>query len=39
MATLTIGDTFTTMKSGYVGVITNIIDPADNGHTVLRRRL
>ena len=35
MATLTIGDTFTTMKSGYVGVITNIIDPADNGHTVL----
>ena len=35
MATLTIGDTFTTRKSGYVGVITDIIDPADNGHTVL----
>jgi hypothetical protein len=35
MATLTIGETFTTRKSGYVGVITDIIDPADNGHTVL----
>jgi hypothetical protein len=35
MATLTIGDTFTTRKSGYVGTITDIIDPAENGHTVL----
>ena len=35
MATLTIGDTFTTRKSGYVGQITAIIDPAENGHTVL----
>ena len=35
MATLTIGDMFTTQKSGYVGRITDIISPADNGHTVL----
>ena len=36
MATLNIGDMFTTQKSGYVGRINDIISPAENGHTVLQ---
>jgi hypothetical protein len=35
MATINIGDTFTTQKSGYTGIVTDIISPAENGHTVL----
>ena len=30
-----IGQQFTTLKSGYTGVVTDIISPAENGHTVL----
>jgi hypothetical protein len=35
METVEIGQEFTTKKSGYTGVVTAIIAPADNGHTVL----
>ena len=30
-----IGQAFTTQKSGYTGIVTDIISPAENGHTVI----
>jgi hypothetical protein len=35
MEKVEIGQEFVTLKSGYKGIVTAIISPAENGHTVL----